>query len=289
VVGLRLRWKASEVECSSNTSAQPLTVNRQRPHKRTNMSKNREKDRVVRASDLALPKQPTQKYFSDICYMFRIPPDARQKFRERLDSLVSETAKHMRNGRNPQNRKAERESLKRVGSQLGKIETELQRLGPFARLAHISITPYIAPMVSWTWLREKVPMASHVTPIRAVDGVGLKIFDARHAVIERRSIDAAYSIFHELKAGYGAALSAIKQQRGAKGGRQPLAYRRYFIIHLALLWRETGKEVSGGLKSDFVAFVQQVIEAIGWPPHGVAAEVPKALRHLRRHLHHPQG
>jgi histone H3/H4 len=253
------------------------------------MSKNREKDPVVRASDLALPKQPTQKYFRDICYIFRIPADARQKFRERLDSLVSETAKDMRNGRIPQNRKAERESLKRVCSQLGKIETELQRLGPFARLAHISITPYIAPMVSWTWLREKVPMANHVTPIRAVDGVGLKIFDARHAVIERRSIDAACSIFHELKAGYGAALSAIKQQRGAKGGRQPLDYRRYFIINLALLWRETGKEVSGGPKSDFVPFVQQVIEAIGWPPHGVAAEVPKALRHLRRHLHHPQG
>ena len=227
------------------------------------MSKNSKKDAVVRASDLALPKQLTEKHFINICSTFRIPLDARPAFRERLNSLVSESAKDMRKTGNPTDRKTQREYLENICRRLGEIETGLQRLDLFGRLAHISITRYVAPMVSWTWLLEKIPMARHVTPIRAVDGVGPNTFDARHFVIERRSIDAAYSIFQELRAGYEAALSAIKKQRGAKGGRQPLTYRRSFIINLALIWRDIGRDVAGGPKSDFVPFVEQVIEAIG--------------------------
>ena len=60
------------------------------------MSKNSKKDAVVRASDLALPKQLTEKHFINICSTFRIPLDARPAFRERLNSLVSESAKDMR-------------------------------------------------------------------------------------------------------------------------------------------------------------------------------------------------
>lgn len=235
----------------------------------------RQTQRVVRLSSLPIPKQITESVFRELCLTFKISEKWRPFLRERLDTLVTEFAKMMREEKRKPDRRQDRERLERVRRRLKEIETDIQNLGPAGRHAHILITPHIARMLSWTWLVKKVPLGSHMRPLGDVNDVDSK-FDARVVLIERRDGEVMCAILSQLRTGYETVLAAFP-----KGGRQPLHHRRFVIINLACFWEAMSRLVSTSPKSDFVAFAEQVVEAIGWPPDGVAAEVPKAMRYWR--------
>src|SRR5262249_32891728 len=93
----------------------------------------------------------------------------------------------------------------------------------------------------------------------------------------RPSIRGATSTYHmekvsdllkEIETGLIRTLQALDRQPGARGGRKTNDYLYWLIIYLAKKWAALGKEVSTGPKSDFMAFCELVIMAIGWPPDG---------------------
>jgi hypothetical protein len=235
----------------------------------------RQTQSVVRASSLPIPKLITESVFHELCLTFRISEKWRPFLRERLDALVTEFAQLMREEKRQPDRRQDRERILSVRRHLKEVESDIQNLGPAGRYAHILITPYIARMLSWTWLAKKVPLGSHIQPLGDVNDAGSE-FDARDFLVERHAGEVMCAILTQLRTGYERVLADF-----SRGGRQPLHHRRFLIINLACFWEAMNRLVSTGPKSDFVACAEQVVEAIGWPPDGVAAEVPKAIGYWR--------
>jgi hypothetical protein len=229
--------------------------------------------KVMRASDLRPPEKISQSDFTEICSTFRISRAQQQNLRIQLDTLVSELSEWMRQQALEPDRRRDRERVENVRHRLEEIETDIQHLGPAGRFAHILITPHIARMLSWTWLAKK--LGSQITPIGDANSVESK-HDIRDFLIERRPKEVVCAVLEQLKAGYDAVLADFR-----KGGRHPLSHRRSVIINLAVFWRDMGRPISTGPKSDFITFAELVVEAIGWPTVGVAAEVPKAMKYMR--------
>jgi hypothetical protein len=232
--------------------------------------------KVSRAADLKPPKIISESDFREICSTFRISPALQQNLRNQLDALVTEFSKTMHEEALEPDRRRDRERVKNIRRCLEEIETDIRHFGPAGRLAHILVAPHVARMVSWTWLEKKIPeLGSQITPIGDVNRVDSK-HDLRDFLIERRPKETACAILGQLKAGYDAVLADFP-----KGGRHQLLHRRFFVINLSCLWENIGRPISSGPRSEFITFAEQVIEAVGWPTQGVAAEVPKAMNYWR--------
>lgn len=235
----------------------------------------RQTQSVVRALLLPIPKEIPETAFRELCLTFRISKKWQPFLRKSLDTLVTEFAKMMREEKRQPDRRQDRERINSVRRRLKEIETDIQGLGSAGRYAHILITPHIARMLSWTWLAKVIPLGSQMQPVGKVDDVNSK-FDLRDILIERRTEEVMCAILSQLRTGYEMVLADFP-----KGGRQRLHHRRFVLINLACFWETMGRLASTSSKSDFVAFAEQVVEAIGWPTGGVTAEVPKAMRYLR--------
>jgi hypothetical protein len=148
---------------------------------------------------------------------------------------------------------------------------------------------FLAPMISPLWLRqqfpadERAPRAVGLAPI-ADDQFSLQ---QRKELIENSPVQTLVAVFKTIEAGFADSLTMRKSLPGAKGGGKSLFQRRAFITMLAIKWERLGKQVSTYPKSDFVAFIANIMDAIGWPSDlggegdAVVAAVGDAIKHWR--------
>jgi hypothetical protein len=95
------------------------------------------------------------------------------------------------------------------------------------------------------------------------------------------------AVFKTIEASFADSLMARKYLPGAKGGGAQLFPRQQFIVMLAIKWERLGKRVSTSPNSDFIAFIDNIMDAIGWPSDldgegdAVVAAVGRAIRYWR--------
>jgi hypothetical protein len=157
------------------------------------------------------------------------------------------------------------------------------------RMALSFAAEILAPMISPLWSRqqfpadERAPRAVGLAPI-ADDHLSLQ---QRKEFIENSPVQMLVAVFKTIEAGFAVSLMMRKFLPGAKGGGKSLFQRCTFIIMLAIKWERLGKQVSTYPNSDFMAFIDNIMDAIGWPSDlggeggAVVAAVGAAIKHWR--------
>ena len=187
-----------------------------------------------------------------------------------------------------------------------KVAAALKALGPSGHLAFKASAPIVARMLAAQWIIDNFPdddyaprksfppssfqgRQSHREPLR-----GQKYFieeqtlEARLQFVSHRPEKAATAALKAIAEGLDRTLRAIEHQPRYRGGQKPLIHRHYFIVNLADLWTDLGREVSAGPTSQFAAFCESVASAIGWPTDGMNSAVADARTrwlHLRGKTH----
>src|SRR5262249_29640322 len=87
----------------------------------------------------------------------------------------------------------------------------------------------------------------------------------RKRFIDDRPLAVIDTILKTIEAAFAHTIMMLGYMPGAKGGPKPLQERRTFIMLLAVKWERLGKHASTSPNSDFVAFIDSIFDAIGWP------------------------
>jgi len=247
---------------------------------------------VVRAKDIRPPKPITDADFEEICGAFEVPLAAKEGLRASLDALVRIFAIQIERAGQQPSLKRDAQGIKRALSQIQKAGTKFSTFGPASQIALGAIASWIGPMVSARWLRHHfpadplVPKPKDPPELRGdrrrwrgeqYDIEDLSLYE-REGFVGDRPVETISAILHDVENSLEAALRSLRFLPGARGGRKPLIYRRYFLVNLAEVWHELGKSVHGGPRSQFVEFCEAISEAIHWPTEGVAPDVPHAIK-----------
>jgi hypothetical protein len=258
------------------------------------------KDRtIVRVDELAPPKPIRTGDFDELCNTLKIPREQRHTLKDQLDELVKAFAGWMGKDRGQPDRRFDEDLLNNALSQIKTAKSAASKLGPSGRQALRITSRLFGPMISAQWLNDKFPDDDYAPRKVAVphqaestrrsvrmqhrDEFFIEEYtlDDRYRFVRNRAVQLMSTTLATIEEGLRQSLQEIKRQPGRRGGRKPIKYRRYLLMHLAELWNSLGRDVSVGPKSDFIVFCEAVVELIGWPRIGIAADVPRALRDLR--------
>ncbi len=148
-------------------------------------------------------------------------------------------------------------------------------------------------MLSVKWLREQIPDSRPALAAPGLSGLAGDVENEttarqRRRAVEDRPVETLTAILKAVEATLDKSIAMQKFEPGSRGGPKPLDDRRDLIIMLAIKWQRLGKRVSTGRGSDFVAFVVNVMDSIGWPSdldtetgEAITSAISKALGHWR--------
>jgi hypothetical protein len=240
----------------------------------------------TKARDLPIPRTLSDPYFEEICRPYQISAADRAQLLIEINVIIKHIAAWMRKQRHePKGVQGKRlmAAAKAVRKARVLLDVHTDRLA--LSFAH----EILAPMISPIWLRqqfpadERAPRALGLAPV-ADDQFSLQ---QRSEFIENSPVQTLVAVFKTIEAGFADSMKMRKYLRGAKGGGEQLFQRQQFIIMLAMKWERLGKPVSTSPNSDFIAFIDNIMGAIGWPSDldgeggAVAAAVGDAIWHWR--------
>jgi hypothetical protein len=240
----------------------------------------------TKARDLPIPRKLSDPDFEEICRLHQISAADRAQLLIEINAIIKDIAAWMRKQRHePKGVQAKRliAAAKAVRKARDWLDVDTDRVVlSFA-------DEILAPMISPVWLRqqfpadERAPAPLGLAPI-ADDQSSLQ---QRKEFIENRPVETLVAVFKTIEAGFADSLMMRLSLPGAKGGGKPLFQRRAFIIMVAIKWERLGKQVSTSPNSDFIVFIDNIMDAIGWPSDlggessAVATAVGDAIQHWR--------
>jgi hypothetical protein len=259
----------------------------------------------VRADQFLKPLQISARDFRALCETFHILPQDRERTKSWLDEMVVQFGGWMTREKQQPDRASDHDRLKAAYASIMEVAAALKTLGPSGRSAFKASAPIVARMLAAQWISDNFPDDEHAPrksslpspsqgrQLRREPLRGQKYFieeqtlEARVQFVSRRPENAATAALKTIAEGLDRSLRAIEYQPRYWGGQKPLIHRHYFIVNLADLWVDLGREVSAGPKSQFAAFCESVASAIGWPTDGMNSAVADARTrwlHLRRKM-----
>jgi hypothetical protein len=236
-----------------------------------------------------------------MCEGFGIADERRAFFKSEINKIMLGIAEWITDDLSTPSRNADLDRLKSIDSELRDTIEKVNKMGPKGSLALRAISDFIAPMLSAGWINHQfpgddwAPTKSIINEAFLADGArppmheparGRAYFieeqslEARYQFVRNRSKNTLLATLTQTQQGIEAALSMIKSDPAARGGRPSLQYRRYMLANLATLWRSIGKRTPTSPSSEFVGFCEYVFECAGWPKRGVASDIPRALQLL---------
>ncbi len=242
----------------------------------------------TKARDLLAPRRLSQSNFEEICSPYHISGSDRARLLAEINTILKDIGQWMKNNTHKPHRQLRRDMTSAAGH-LKKARNLLDVKAKYSLSALGFVAGDIAPMVSAQWLSSKFP-ADNLSPTAL--GLGPFVEDdaslqQRNRFIEHRPVQAIAEILKALEAGVAQSLKMQKVLPGSKGGPKSLRARRILIQLLAVKWERLGKKASTSPNSDFVSFVDNIMDAIGWPSdmandgEAVAAEARKAVKEWR--------
>jgi hypothetical protein len=210
----------------------------------------------------------------------------------RLDEIIFEYSSHMNKTRRRKSASDDKKNLKDSIKKINDAVWHLKSCGPVGRQIAQYGTSSLGEMLNVSWLREKFPDEDGL-PARAFpsrDGRHMRS-EVRHRLreepvyIEEHTREARFYFAREHNLSLvGAVLSEINssldealQKSKGPGGRDRCEFRHYFLINLALAWKQAGRDPHKS--GSFLAFCEHVFDYIGWPPAGIKRAIDKALVH----------
>lgn len=240
----------------------------------------------LKARELPIPRLISEAHFEELCRPYHFSVADRRQLLGEINGILKDMGKWMRENP-PQPISKQRDCLRAAAAHIKKAR---ELLNERADRFHLGFTAEpLAPMLSASWLREQFP-----TDELAPRAIGLAPFVddgtsrlQRKRFFEHRPVEAITAILDTIEAAFAHTLMMLGYIPGGKGGPKPLQERRTFIVMLAIKWERLGKRTSTSPTSDFVAFIDNIMDAIGWPSDlnneggAVVAAVGDAVKHWR--------
>jgi hypothetical protein len=253
--------------------------------------------RAVRALDLKPPRPISSENFDLICRTSQIPTEQQEQVRDFLADVVAGFGELIARERMLPSRKSDRRAITRAINHLRRAEYLLkQKMGPAGLRALRLSGRKIAPAISDVWLHSRFPndfeppsegyRPTGYNPLRPSPRDSDRLLEAENRLLDYRVdfVERWGSIaIPELLADQ---ISVLEDGRRLivhlPDGRTPLRKRAYMLAALAALWRRLGRRPTSGANSEFGAFCEGVLEALGWPTEGVNSALPQAITLSRR-------
>jgi hypothetical protein len=201
---------------------------------------------------------------------------------ERLGWLIDEYSSRIKKVRRRRSTSDDKKDLKDSIKKINDAIRHIRNCGPVGRLITQHSLSSLGEMLSVSWLHEKFPNDGDLLT-GAVASRGRSRLREQRVYIEEHTSEARYYFAQKQNLPLvGAVLSEINkcldrafQKSKGSGGRSRCEFRHYFLINLALTWKQAGRDPHH--QEPFLAFCEHVFEYIGWPLAGIKRAIDKAL------------
>jgi hypothetical protein len=237
----------------------------------------------LKARDLPIPRLISETHFKEICSPYRFSDADRTRLLGEINAILKDMGEWMRE--NPLlSLGNQRDSLRSAAAHIKKARKLINKRAYQFSLGFTAAT--LAPMLSSSWLGRQFPK-DELAP-KPVGLVGFVDDEAeRLRFIDDRPLAVFAAILNTVEAAFAESLRMMHYMPGSKGGPKPLKERKMFITMLAIKWQRLGRHASTSPNSDFVAFIDNIMDAIGWPSDlhnegaAVVAAIADAMKHRR--------
>ena len=218
----------------------------------------------TKARSLPKPKPISATVFDDICQPYGIRSAERDRLLPEINKIVADITAWMKKQRH-ESARVQRQRLESAGNSIVRARKLLS--ADSDRLLLSFSDKILAPMISPLWLVQQFP--EDVLAPRAA-GLAPMVDDQtsirqRRDFIKNRPVEAIGAVLTTIEAALAYSTKTQRYMPGAKGGPKQLTVRRDFILMLAYKWERLGKRAIASPELDFVAFVSNVMDAMGWP------------------------
>jgi hypothetical protein len=250
--------------------------------------------KVVTAADFKPPRPIADDDFEAICTTNKILASERMMVRDYLAHVVAEFGKAIESNADLPSRQVDRKAIESAIKSIRLAQHWLKRrAGTAGQRGLRDAGRVLAPALTVAWMRQRFPdhapdavlwppyegMRSPARqPARPVEVDELTL-DGRIESMRLLGADAIVALLDDIAGALDAARRAIVK---LPKGRKSLKMRAYMLAALAELWCRLGRRPTSGDGSQFGAFSEGVFEAVGWPPEGTTAELPKAIKLWRK-------
>jgi hypothetical protein len=227
----------------------------------------------TRARDLPIPRvisEPDFKSICDACGLIKLPGSDRERLRGEINQIIKSSGRAIKEQRNRPNRKQRQRDLKAAATHIAKAHGLLSRVSRSSWVPLALQALVLARMVSVQWLREQIPGSGPALAQPGLSGLAGDVENEatrqqRSRVIEKHPIATLIAILSTSEGALSELLAMQKHEPGSRGGPKPINVRRDLIVMLAVKWERLGMRASTGPRSLFVAFIANVMDAMGWP------------------------
>jgi hypothetical protein len=242
----------------------------------------------VRDLDLNVPKVIQEKDLQELFEAYGLTPSQQTKMAAFLKELIRECGNEITKVQRRRTRAGDRKNLTRAIKRLSEAQRYLKACGPIGETIVRNNISHLGEMLSAGWIRQAFPKFAlrkeryeAVNPrSRLTASRGEQVYVEEHTLQDRRlfarskNISLVSAVLGEVHQSLEEALSRGKR----RGGRNKAELRSFFIMNLAEVWKQIGRDPwsTGGFQ--FPQFIEHVLKYVGWPTSGLRATIQKALK-----------
>jgi hypothetical protein len=243
--------------------------------------------KTVRDLDLSVPKVIQEEDLQALFDAYGLTPSQQTRMAAFLKDLIHEFGNEITKVQKRRTRADDRKNLAHAIERLSEARRYLKACGPIGQAIIRNNISHLGEMFSAGWIRQAFPKfelpnetykagnsRSRLTPRH-----GEQVYIEEHTVQDRRLfarsqnislVSAALSEIHQ-------SLEEALRRSKRRGGRNKAELRSYFLMYLAEIWRQIGRDPWATGEFKFPQFSKDVLSYIGWPTSGLRAVISKAL------------
>ena len=247
--------------------------------------------KTVRDLDLSVPKVIQQGEMQALFEAYDLTPSQQAQMEAFLKELVHEFGNEVTKVQQRRTRADDRKNLTRAIERLSEAQRYLNACGTIGRTIVRNNISNIGEMLSAGWISQAfTEFALPRETYKAIDprsqffrsARSEQVYVEENTLQHRRHFARSQNLLL-----VSATLVEIQQslseglRRGkGRGGRMKAELRHYFIMSLASLWKEIGRDPWATGDFQFPQFSEDVLTYVGWPIPGLRATIRKALQDL---------
>lgn len=247
--------------------------------------------KTVRDLDLGVPRVIQRSDMQALSEEYGLTPSQQSQMAAFLTDLINEFRNEITNIQQRRTRADDRKSLARAIERLSEAQWYLRACGPIGQTIVRNNISHLGEMLSSSWIRQAFPKFGFpkqtfdtVSPRNRPSPRGEQVYIEERTLQYRRNlartqnISLVSAVLREIHQSLEEALRQGKR----RGGRTRAELRYYFIMNLAELWKQIGRDPWAAGSFQFSQFSEDVLFYVGWPTTGLRATISKALAGLSR-------
>ncbi|MCP1746471.1 hypothetical protein ABIF65_008562 [Bradyrhizobium japonicum] len=243
--------------------------------------------KTVRDVDLSPPRAIRDHDFLALSGSYGLTSTKQAQVEVFLKMLIDEFRIEVAKIRKQRTRADDRKNLKRAIECLSNAKFHLDACGRIGRTITRDSISDLGQMLTAGWISRASPkfglpkqsynIASRGRELPRAERVYIEEHTLQHRRLFARSenISLVSAVLREIQSSLDEAL-----RRGTnRGGRREAVFRYYFMLNLAEVWKQIGRDPRTAGAFQFPQFCEDVLVYIGWPTSGLRAIIRKAVAH----------